>query len=105
MFVPRLVSLTGSAAHVWQVRQRAASLGLTLTRDALLDHDGRARAIASEDDLYAALDLAPVAPELREGEGEVEAAARRELPRLLCPEQIRGDLHMHTDWSDGRDSL
>jgi DNA polymerase (family X) len=105
VFVPRLVSLTGSSAHVWQVRQRAASLGLTLTRDALLDHDGRARAIASEDDLYAALDLAPVAPELREGEGEVEAAARRELPRLLCHEQIRGDLHMHTDWSDGRDSL
>jgi DNA polymerase (family X) len=105
LFVPRLVSLTGSAVHVSQMRQRAASLGLTLTRDALIDHEGRARALASEDDLYAALDLAPVAPELREGAGEVEAAARRELPRLLCQEQIRGDLHMHTDWSDGRDPL
>jgi DNA polymerase (family X) len=104
-FVPRLVSLTGSAAHVSQVRQRAASLGLTLTRDALIDHQGRAPTFASEDDLYAALDLAPVPPELREGAGEVEAAARRELPGLLCHEQIRGDLHMHTDWSDGRDPL
>jgi DNA polymerase (family 10) len=104
-FVARLVCLTGSAAHVSQVRQRAASLGLTLTRDALVDAEGRARAIPSEADLYAALDLAPVAPELREGAGEVEAAARRELPRLIGHEQIRGDLHMHTDWSDGRDPL
>jgi DNA polymerase (family X) len=104
-FVARLVCLTGSAAHVSQLRQRAASLGLALTRDALIHAEGRALAIASEEDLYAALDLAPVAPELREGAGEVEAAARRELPRLLCHEQIRGDLHMHTDWSDGRDPL
>jgi DNA polymerase (family 10) len=104
-FVPRLVCLTGSAAHLAQLQQRAATLGLTLSRDALIDAQGRTRALQSEDDLYAALDLASIPPELREGRGEVEAAARRELPRLLCQEQIRGDLHMHTDWSDGRDPL
>jgi DNA polymerase (family 10) len=104
-FVPRLVYLTGSAAHVSQLRQRAAALGLTFTPDAVIDGEGRTVPLASEDDLYAALDLAPVPPELREGDGEVEAAARRALPRLLCHEQIRGDLHMHSDWSDGRDGL
>ena len=104
-FVPRLVHLTGSPAHVSQLRRRAATLGLSLTPEKLMDGEGRARGLATEDDFYAALDLAPVPPELREGQGEVEAAARRELPRLLLHEQIRGDLHMHTDWSDGRDPL
>jgi DNA polymerase (family X) len=105
VFIPRLVVLTGSAAHVSQLRERARSLGLTFTSDALFDRAGRALALASEDELYAALDLAPVPPELREGDGEVEAAARRALPPLLRREEIRGDLHMHTDWSDGRDTL
>ena len=104
-FVPRLVYVTGSPAHVSQLRHRAATLGLAFTPDGLTDGEGRARPLATEEDFYAALDLAPVPPELREGAGEVEAAARRELPRLLLHEQIRGDLHMHTDWSDGRDPL
>jgi DNA polymerase (family X) len=104
-FVPRLVHLTGSAAHVRQLRARAADLGLTLMPDALVDAGGHSMPLATEDELYDALDLAPVAPELREGAGEVEAAAARALPHLLRRDQIRGDLHMHTDWSDGRDPI
>jgi len=104
-FVPLLVTLTGSATHVFELRERAATRGLTFTPDALRDSAGRIRLLGSEADLYTALDLAPVPPELREGTDAIEAAARRELPTLLAHEQIRGDLHMHTDWSDGRDSL
>jgi DNA polymerase (family 10) len=103
-FVPRLVHLTGSAAHVCQLRARAAAMGLTFTADALVSPDG-AIPLTTEDALYDALDLIPISPELREGAGEVEAAAARVLPDLVRRDQIRGDLHMHTDWSDGRDPI
>ena len=79
-FVPRLVTLTGSATHVFELRERAATRGLTFTPDALRDSAGRIRLLGSEADLYTALDLAPVPPELREGTDAIEAAARRELP-------------------------
>ena len=60
---------------------------------------------ASEDALYASLGLAYIAPELRHGSGEIEAAARGALPSLVDATEIRGDLHMHTTYSDGRDAL
>jgi DNA polymerase (family X) len=104
-FVPRLVHLTGSAAHVCQLRARAAAMGLTLSADGLVNADGRPMPLTTEDALYDALDLASIAPELREGAGEVEAAGARALPHLVRRDQIRGDLHMHTDWSDGRDPI
>jgi DNA polymerase (family 10) len=104
-FVPRVVHLTGSAAHVCQLRARAAAMGLTLTADALVNADGRPIPLTTEDALYDALDLAPIPPELREGAGEVEAAAAGALPDLVRRDQIRGDLHMHTEWSDGRDPI
>ncbi|OTF07215.1 helix-hairpin-helix domain-containing protein [Halorubrum sp. SD612] len=55
----------------------------------------------SEDEVYRALDMDPVPPELREDRGEVEAAAEGRLPPLVGPDELRGDLHTHTDWSDG----
>jgi DNA polymerase (family 10) len=105
VFVPKLVHLTGSTPHVLALEQQAAALGFTLTPDSLTGPEGRVRSVASEEDLYATLALEYVPPELREGTGELEAAARGELPDLLRREQIRGDLHMHTDWSDGHDSI
>ena len=87
-FVPRLVYLTGSPAHVSQLRRRAATLGLSLTPDGLMDGEGRARALATEDDLYAALDLAPVPPELREGAGRSRG---RCAPRAAVPAAPRAD--------------
>jgi DNA polymerase (family 10) len=55
--------------------------------------------------MYAALDLAWIEPEMREDTGEVDAAAAGELPELVTPDEVRGDLHTHTDWSDGRATL
>ncbi|HMG13466.1 MAG TPA: PHP domain-containing protein, partial [Gemmatimonadaceae bacterium] len=57
--------------------------------------------LADEEGLFAALDLEPIPPEMREGMGEIEAAARRELPNLVTFDDIRGVLHCHSDYSDG----
>ncbi|WP_423996523.1 helix-hairpin-helix domain-containing protein [Halorubrum trapanicum] len=59
----------------------------------------------SEDEVYRALDLDPIPPELREDRGEVDAAAEGRLPFLVEPGDLRGDLHTHTDWSDGGFSI
>ena len=59
----------------------------------------------SEDEVYRTLDMDPVAPELREDRGEVEAAAEGRLPLLVDEGELRGDLHTHTDWSDGAFSI
>jgi DNA polymerase (family 10) len=103
-FVPMLAQATGSWEHVLALRARARQMGFTLTSDTFAGPDGRYD-LRSEDDLYEALELSPVPPELRENTGEIEAAAARALPALVRHEEIRGDLHMHSDWSDGRDAI
>jgi DNA polymerase (family 10) len=65
----------------------------------------RSRHFANEEDLYAEARLAYIPPELRQGTGEVESAATRRLPSLVELEHIRGDLHMHSTYSDGQDSI
>ncbi len=95
---------TGPRDHVAAVRAHAAAHGLTLTRDALL-RDGRPVPVDDEDALYRALDMEPIPAELRHRPGIVEAAAQGRLPSLVAVDDIRGDLHMHTVWSDGRDSM
>ncbi|MFO1058893.1 MAG: DNA polymerase/3'-5' exonuclease PolX [Dongiaceae bacterium] len=95
---------TGSKAHNIALRQRAAERGLKLNEYGLFR--GRRRiAGGSEDGIYRALALDPVVPELREDRGEIAAAAAHALPALVAPEDIRGDLHVHTDASDGRAPL
>jgi DNA polymerase (family X) len=97
---------TGSKMHNVALRQRAIKRGLTLNEYALLRvEDNTIIAAASEADIYNALELDYVAPELRENSGELEAAAARTLPRLITLADIRGDLHMHTDATDGRDTI
>jgi DNA polymerase (family 10) len=96
---------TGSAAHTAELGARAAALGLRLVQEGLAGPDGGIRRFADEESLYAALGLAPIPPELREGRGEVEAAAAGPLPALVAESDLVGDLHVHTDWSDGRDAL
>jgi DNA polymerase (family 10) len=66
---------------------------------------GKIRATPTEEDLYRLLDLPFIAPELREGHGEIEAAEAGTLPRLVERRDIRGDLHMHSTWSDGRSEI
>ena len=97
--------LTGSPAHFALLQARAAERGWQLTPDGLFAPDGQLRPAATEDDIYAALELPFIPPEIRNGEDEVDAAAGGELPTLVCRRDIRGDLHMHSMWSDGRDSI
>ncbi|MFO7252415.1 MAG: helix-hairpin-helix domain-containing protein [Actinomycetes bacterium] len=99
-----LLAATGSAAHLARLRALAAGRGRTLTERGLFDGERRV-AGATEEEVYAALGLPWVPPELREDAGEVEAALRGELPRLVTLEDLRGDLHTHTDLTDGVASL
>jgi DNA polymerase (family 10) len=97
---------TGSKMHNVALRQRAIKRGLTLNEYALLRvEDNTIIAAASEADIYNALDLDYIPPEFRENSGELEAAAAHTLPHLITLADIRGDLHMHTDATDGRDTI
>jgi DNA polymerase (family 10) len=97
---------TGSKMHNVALRQRAIKRGLTLNEYALLRvEDNVIIAAASEADIYNALDLDYIPPELRENSGELEAAAAHILPHLITLADIRGDLHMHTNATDGRDTI
>jgi DNA polymerase (family 10) len=95
---------TGSTAHNIAVRRLARGRGLTLNEYGLFR--GRTRvAGATEAELFAALGLAEIPPELREDRGEIEAARTGRLPRLVTLADVRGDLQCHTTASDGRDTL
>ena len=105
-FGAALAYFTGSKAHNVAMRQRALDRGLTLSEYGLdRAGDGERVAAAHERDVYRALGLAWVPPELREDRGEIAAAEAGELPALLTLEGIRGDLHLHSSWSDGVDSV
>ncbi len=97
---------TGSKAHNVALRQRALKMGYTLNEWALarLD-DGSTVAAATEEEIYAALKMDWMPPEMRENLGEIDAAAEHKLPRVIDLSDIRGDVHMHTTASDGRNSI
>ena len=97
---------TGSKMHNVALRQRAIKRGLTLSEYALLRlEDNTVVASATEAEIYNALDLDYIPPELRENSGELEAAATHTLPDLINLTDIRGDLHMHTNETDGVNSI
>ena len=97
---------TGSKAHNVSLRQRALKMGYTLNEWALarLD-DGSSVAAATEEEIYAALRMDWMPPEMRENLGEIDAAAEHRLPQAVGLDDIRGDVHMHTTASDGRNSI
>ena len=97
---------TGSKHHNVTLRQRALKQGMTLSEYALLRlEDNTIVAAADEAAIYNALGLDWIPPELRENCGELEAAASHTLPTLIERKDIRGDLHMHTNATDGRDTI
>ena len=97
---------TGSKAHNIALRDRALSNGLRLNEYGLYRvDDGERVAGDTEASIYAALGLDEVPPELRENRGEIEAARTGSLPRLITLEDLKGDLHAHTDATDGRDGI
>ncbi len=98
-----LQHFTGSKAHNVALREEAVRQGLSVSEWGIEDADGSVTTMETEEEVYAALGYAWISPELRENAGELELARRGELPALV--DSIRGDLHMHTTWSDGRASV
>ena len=95
---------TGSRRHVTLLKARATARGFELADGRLTSRGGKIVPCLTESDLYRRLDLPYIAPELRAGTDEITIAERGDLPALVLELHIRGDLHMHTTWSDGRDS-
>jgi len=93
---------TGSKAHNIRFRELALARGLSFSEHGFRRADGTMLTCATEEEVYAAVDLPWIPPELREDEGEFEAARAGALPRLVELSDIRADLHMHSTWSDGR---
>lgn len=109
-----LVHLTGSAAHNVRLRERARDLGWSLSEHgfARLAPDGQVsegadaevRTFATEEEVYGFLGLPFIEPALREDRGEIEAALADRLPQLVRVEDLQGDCHTHSEWSDGKES-
>jgi DNA polymerase (family 10) len=95
---------TGSSVHLDELQERAKSKGLEITNDGLR-RGTKLIAARSEDEIYKALGLQFIEPELREGRGEVALAAAGKLPKLVADKDIRGILHAHTERSDGVNTL
>jgi DNA polymerase (family 10) len=113
-FATALHHFTGSKEHNVALRRRAISQGCKLSEWGLFEvkktkgkeeKEGKRIACQTEEDLFAALGLQYIPPELREDLGEIEAAEKREIPRLVEWTQLRGTFHCHTNWSDGRNTL
>jgi len=101
-----LVHFTGSKDHNVALRGRALDRGLSLSEKGFKEvESGRLLMAADEEEVYQRLDLAWVPPELREDAGEIRAAEDGTLPQLVTADQVRGDTHVHSDWTDGVDSI
>jgi DNA polymerase (family 10) len=107
-----LVYFTGSKEHNVKLRRRAVERGLRISEYGVFTvHEegsetaGECVGGGEEAEVYAAVGLAWIPPELREDHGEIELAAAGRLPELIRVEDLRGDLHMHSTWSDGRNSI
>jgi len=97
---------TGSKAHNVALRQRALKMGYTLSEWALARLDDESVvAAATEEQIYAALGMDWMPAELRENLGEIEAATRHALPKLIQQSDVRGDVHLHTTATDGHNSI
>src|SRR6266496_2428344 len=97
---------TGSKSHNVSLRQRALKMGYTLSEYSLASLDDQTViASKSEEEIYAALKLDYIPPELRENTGEIECAEKHSLPRLIEQQDLQGDVHMHTVETDGRNTI
>ncbi|MFW6074989.1 MAG: DNA polymerase/3'-5' exonuclease PolX [Chloroflexota bacterium] len=99
-----LLYFTGSRNHQLQLRDMAIDRGWKLNEYGIFDGDEMI-AGETEADVYAKLDLPYIEPELREQRGEIEAAQKGELPDLIEVDDLKGDLHSHTNWTDGRGTI
>ena len=105
-FGAALQYFTGSKDHNVRIRELARRHGLSVSEYGVFDEKTGARVAGkTEEEVYGALGLPWIPPELRENAGEIEAARAGRLPTLVAGAAIRGDLHAHTDWSDGHHTL
>jgi DNA polymerase (family X) len=101
-----LQHFTGSKDHNVALRERAVKQGLSVSEYSItVVESGEELAYGSEEEVYERLGYAWIPPELRENAGELEAARKGELPKLVEQREIKGDLHLHSTWSDGKGSL
>ena len=103
-FGAALQYFTGSKDHNVRIREIARQKGLKVNEYGVFRGDEKV-AGKTEEDVYASLGLPWISPELREDNGEIQAAQNNTLPQLIEIKDIQGDLHCHTTWSDGRNSL
>lgn len=103
-FGAALQYFTGSKAHNVRIREIAKSLGLKVNEYGVFREEGKL-AGENEEEIYALLGLPWIPPELREDRGEIESALAKTLPELVNPQDILGDIHVHTNWSDGSASI
>lgn len=97
---------TGSKEHNIHLRTIAKEKGLKISEYGVFQiKDNKLIAGEEEEDIYRAMDFRWMPPEMREDRGELELAAKHKLPRLITPDDIRGDLHLHTTWSDGMHTI
>ncbi len=105
-FGAALQYFTGSKAHNIKLRELAVKKGLKINEYGVFDSKTGQRITGEEEEeVYQILNLPFIPPELREDRGEIEAAQENELPRLIEYSQIKGDLHLHTKWSDGAHTI
>lgn len=101
-----LQHFTGSREHNIQFRELAVRRNLRVSENGIVDlTDGRTIVCRTEEEVYATLEMPYIPPEMRLGVGEIEAARDGSLPRVLELHELQGDFHMHTTYSDGRDTL
>jgi DNA polymerase (family 10) len=97
---------TGGQAHNIALRERAVKMGINISEYGFAkEGTGDYETVATEEELYGRLGLPYIPPELREDTGEIEAAEKGELPNLIEVSDVRGDLHVHTNWSDGKGTI
>ncbi len=97
---------TGSKEHNVRLRERSHKYGVKINEYGLFDTEtGKRLPVDNEADIYQALGLKYIPPELREDRGEIEAAEKNEVPKLVELSDIMGDLHLHSNWSDGVNTI
>ena len=101
-----LQHFTGSKQHNVNLRERERRHGLSLSEYGITDIEtGKLEKFDTEEAFYKRLGLQYIPPEIREGTDEIERAAKGSIPRLIEEADIKGDLHVHSDWTDGRESI
>ncbi|MDI3534566.1 MAG: polymerase [Thermosediminibacterales bacterium] len=104
-FYTALHNTTGSQAYIKRLDKLALEQGLKIEKHGVFNSDGTEIEINKESDIYRALKIPYIIPELREDRGEIETALKNKLPQVINNEDILGDLHIHTNWSDGINSI